>query len=111
MWLQRAVCDVYGIIINVVTSDQLNWCVETFSTRNALLPNDSWMVLMSEEDFYSQVDSPSSDGAQVSALHAKDAEACEGALPHIHLTGPLQYHQVALLPPSHLSLLCNYSAD
>jgi hypothetical protein len=22
---QRAVCDAYGVIVNVVTSDQLNW--------------------------------------------------------------------------------------
>lgn len=25
--LQRAACDAYGIIVNVLTSDQHNWCV------------------------------------------------------------------------------------
>ena len=28
MWrAQRAVCDAYGVVVNVVTSDRLNWCV------------------------------------------------------------------------------------
>ncbi len=25
--MQRAACDAYGIIVNVLTSDQHNWCV------------------------------------------------------------------------------------
>ena len=26
-YMQRAACDAYGIIVNVLTSDQHNWCV------------------------------------------------------------------------------------
>ena len=28
--VQRAACDAYGIIVNVLTSDQHNWCVPPF---------------------------------------------------------------------------------
>ena len=94
---QRAVCDAYGVVVNVVTSDQLNWCAEK-----------PWKSAACQAARFESVFTIACIVVQVHALPASNNPARKRALPHLHLPCALQHHQVRLPSsycPPHLALV------
>ncbi len=87
--VQRAACDAYGIIVNVLTSDQHNWCVCLYLVQN-LQARDSflwleavklilqqWGYILCFQSYvgplHSELDSSAGRGKQWPAMHALTA--------------------------------------
>ena len=68
--MQRALCDSYGIVFNVITSEQHNWCGLTTLYPTPYPLSHSWSKSSSLQDFACQV-------------HSKDYSAGNPLAPHV----------------------------